>query len=189
MALSDVRRTLVQIHDTSIAEVKRLSLTRHGDARGFFMERFRADIWEAAGFPSPAQCNHSRSAPGVLRGLHLQHTPGQGKLVGVTSSRIYDVAVDVRKNSPTYLQHVGVELDEATLLWVPEGFLHGFCVLGDAPADVLYFTTATYNAAGEGGVHYADPDIAIDWPVKAPTISGRDATLPMLKDATNLYKA
>ena len=179
----------MQIHDTAIADVKRITLTRHGDERGFFMERFRADIWQQAGYPAVAQCNHSRSAPGVLRGLHLQHTPGQGKLVGVTAGRIYDVAVDVRKNSPTYLQHMGVELDETSLLWMPEGFLHGFCVLGDVPADVLYFTTATYNATGEAGVHYADPEIGIKWPVAAPTLSERDAALPTLKDATNLYKA
>ena len=178
----------MQINPTEIADVKRITLTRHGDARGFFMERFRADIWAEAGMPTLVQCNHSRSQPGVLRGLHLQHTPGQGKLVGVSAGRILDVAVDVRKDSPTYGKHVAVELDESELLWMPEGFLHGFCVLGELPADVLYYVSGYYNAAGEAGVHYADPTLAIDWPITNPIVSERDAALPPLADAKNLYK-
>lgn len=179
----------MEIKATHIPDVKRITLKKHADARGFFVERFRADIWANEGHPELVQCNHSRSAPRVLRGLHVQHTPAQGKLVGVTSGRVYDVAVDIRPDSATYLQHVGMELDETTLLWIPEGFLHGFCVLGDAPADMIYFVSAHYAGAGEGGVHYADRDIGIDWPIENPIISERDAALPTLKHAKNLYKA
>jgi dTDP-4-dehydrorhamnose 3,5-epimerase len=179
----------MQIEATHIPDVKRVTLRKHEDARGFFIERFRADLWAQAGYPFMVQCNHSRSAPGVLRGLHLQHSPAQGKLVGVTSGCVFDVAVDMRPDSPSYLQHVALELDATTLLWIPEGFLHGFCVLGEQDANMLYFTTTTYHPEGEAGVHYADPDIGIDWPIATPTVSARDAALPLLKDAKYLYKS
>lgn len=179
----------MQLHDTNIADVKRVQLTAHRDARGFFTERFRADIWQQHGLPAPAQFNHSRSEAGVLRGLHLQHTPAQGKLVGVTRGRILDVAVDMRTDSATYLQHVALELDETTMLWIPQGFLHGFCVLGEEAADVLYGVSAHYNAAGEAGIRFDDPQLAVNWPLKNPIISERDAALPLLCDAKGLYKA
>src|SRR5205823_71251 len=134
-------------------EIKGLALVElkvHGDARGFFVERYQHDRFRDHGLPSNfVQDNHSRSAPGVLRGLHYQVNPGQGKLVGVIRGRIWDVAVDIRPNSPTYGKHVAVELSDMNgrLLWIPPGFAHGFCVLGEEPADVLYKVDAAYNPA------------------------------------------
>jgi dTDP-4-dehydrorhamnose 3,5-epimerase len=131
------------------------------------------------------QDNHSRSLPNVLRGIHLQHTPNQGKLVGAIRGRVWDVAVDLRKNSPTYKRYVAHELSDANgqLLWIPAGFGHGFCVMGDAPADLLYKVTAAYNPKGESGIRYDDPELAIAWPVTNPILSERDKALPFLKDA------
>lgn len=158
-----------------------IELARYGDARGFFVERFHAERFKAAGLPYEfVQDNHSRSAPGVLRGLHYQFTPPQGKLIGVTRGRAWDVAVDIRKDSPTFGKYYGIELSDenACLLWIPAGFAHGFCVLGDEPMDMMYKVTGIYNQSGEGGIAYNDPDLAIDWPIIHPTISARDQTLP-----------
>lgn len=171
----------MKVHDCPIEGLKVIDLARHGDARGFFVERFHAERFREAGLPYEfSQDNHSRSAPGVLRGLHYQFTPPQGKLVGVTRGAVWDVAVDIRKGSPTYGKYYGVELsgDNAKLFWMPAGFAHGFCVLGDEPVDMLYKVTGLYNAKGEGGIAYNDPDIGIDWPIKNPTISARDTTQP-----------
>jgi dTDP-4-dehydrorhamnose 3,5-epimerase len=169
----------MQINPSNIADVKIITLPLHSDERGFFCERFRADIWQQWGMPELVQLNHSRSQPGVLRGLHLQHTPQQGKLVGVTSGRVFDVAVDVRPASPTYLQHVAIELDASKMLWIPPGFLHGFCVVGDEIANMVYFTSSHYNAAGEIGVRYDDAAFGINWPCPAPIVSARDAAAPL----------
>ena len=152
-----------------------------GDARGFFVERFHAERFREHGLPTQfAQDNHSRSAVGVLRGLHYQHTPPQGKLIGVTRGRIRDVAIDIRPQSPTFGQYFSLEISDLNgrLLWIPAGFAHGFCVVGDEPADLLYKVDAAYNAAGEGGIHWRDPEIAIDWPVENPVVSERDRSLP-----------
>ena len=157
-----------------------VELAIHGDERGFFTERFHAGRFEGHGLPTMfAQDNHSRSAPGVLRGLHYQHTPAQGKLVGVTRGRIWDVAVDIRPASPTFGQSVGLELSDMNgrLLWIPPGFAHGFCVLGDEPVDVLYKVDTPYSPAGEGGIAWDDPDLAVGWPLSDPTISRRDLQL------------
>lgn len=157
-----------------------ISLAVHRDARGFFTERFHRERFRGADLPALfVQDNHSRSAPRVLRGLHYQDHPAQGKLVGVTRGRIWDVAVDLRPDSPTFGRSVAVELSDenARLLWIPGGFAHGFCVLGDEPADVLYKVDALYNPAGEGGIHWADPDLAIRWPVPEPVVSARDEAL------------
>jgi dTDP-4-dehydrorhamnose 3,5-epimerase len=162
-----------------------LHLAVNGDERGFFVERFKLSEFEAAGLPTDfVQDNHSRSAPAVLRGLHYQYDPPQGKLVGVTRGRIWDVAVDIRTDSPTFGQSYGVELSDMNglLLWIPAGFAHGFCVMGDEPADVLYKTTAEYNAASEGGIMWNDPDLAVEWPTKTPELSGRDQRLPSFAD-------
>ena len=165
-----------------------VELDLHGDARGFFVERFQEARFRDAGLPSRFyQDNHSRSGPRVLRGLHYQTEPAQGKLVGVVRGRIWDVAVDVRPDSPTFGRHFGVELTDLNgrLLWVPAGFAHGFCVLGDEPADVYYKVDAPYNAPGEGGVRWDDPDLRVEWPVKDPLVSGRDKAAPSFAD----YKA
>ncbi len=151
------------------------------DARGFFMERFRADVFRAHGLPSSfVQENHARSVPRVLRGMHYQTNPAQGKLVGVTHGRVWDVAVDLRHDSPTFGRHHAVELSDENglLFWIPPGFGHGFCVLGEEPADMVYEMTAHYNPEGDGGVVWNDTDLAVPWPVTNPVLSSRDAALP-----------
>lgn len=181
----------MQLHDTTLPEVKRITLNLFSDARGFFCERFREDHWAALGMNAHfVQDNWSHSKAGVIRGLHFQHTPKQGKLVGVTRGKVLDVAVDIRPHSPHFGKHVAVELsrENATLLWIPEGFAHGFCVLGDEPADVVYKLTAHYNAEGEQGVRFDDSSIGIDWPVKNPILSARDQALPTLTDLTSDLK-
>lgn len=174
--------------DTALPEVKRIALDLHGDARGFFVERFHRDKLAALGIAIDiAQINHSRSAAGVIRGLHFQHHPAQGKLVGVTHGAVLDVAVDIRPHSPRFGQHVAVELraENPELLWIPAGFAHGFCVLGEVPADLIYCVDAPYHAAGEAGVRFNDATIGIAWPVGAvPTLSARDAGLPSLAELT-----
>lgn len=157
-----------------------VELKIQGDARGFFVERFRQDTFGQAGLPTAfAQDNHSRSAPGILRGLHYQTAPAQGKLVGVIRGRIWDVAVDIRPESPTFGKHIGVELSDINgkLLWLPAGFAHGFCVLGDEPADVLYKVDAPYNPTTEGGILWNDPELGIQWPIQNPITSLRDQKL------------
>jgi dTDP-4-dehydrorhamnose 3,5-epimerase len=150
-----------------------VELNVYEDARGFFIERFQSERFREAGLPTGlVQDNHSRSNPRVLRGLHFQHTPAQGKLVGVMRGRIWDVAVDIRPQSPTFGQSVGVELTDmnGNLIWIPPGFAHGFCVLGDEPADLL-------NPKGEAGIAWDDPDLAIPWPISDPLVSTRDTQL------------
>lgn len=158
-----------------------IELTARRDDRGFFFERFQVPAFRNAGLPTQfVQDNHSRSLPRVLRGLHYQHTPAQGKLVGVIRGRIWDVSVDIRPDSPTFGQHLGIELSDVNgrLLWIPAGFAHGFCVLGEEPADVLYKADALYNPAGEGGIFWADPELAIPWPIQEPSLSERDRRQP-----------
>ena len=175
----------MQIFECPLAGLKVIQLDVHGDARGFFIERFHAGRFKAAGLPVDyAQDNHSRSAPGILRGLHYQHTPPQGKLVGVLRGRVWDVAVDIRPRSATFGQHHGVELsgENGLLLWMPPGFAHGFCVLGDEPADMLYKVTGQYNQSGEGGIRFDDAELHIPWPVSGPTVSERDRHLQSWQD-------
>jgi dTDP-4-dehydrorhamnose 3,5-epimerase len=182
----------MQVIYTAIDEVKIIALKAHVDDRGFFCERFRADVWAALGLgPAMLQENYSRSMPGVLRGVHGQHSPQQAKLVGVTRGKIFDVAVDLRPNSPSFMQHVGAELSDENhrMLYVPPGFGHGFCVLGDQAADVLYYVSGYYNAAAEFGVHYADAQLNIAWPLKNPQVSKRDAALPSLAEALPALRA
>jgi len=170
----------MQVQDCPIDGLKVIQLKLLGDSRGFFVERFQKERFAAHGLPIDfIQDNHSRSAPGILRGLHYQHSPAMGKLVGVVHGRVWDVAVDIRPRSATFGQHFGIELsgDNGTLLWMPAGFAHGFCVLGDEPADMYYKVDALYNAAGEGGISYNDAALGIDWPVVNPTISERDKGL------------
>lgn len=177
----------MKVTSGNIAGLKTIQLDVHGDSRGFFVERFHAQRFAEAGLPTEFyQDNHSRSAPGILRGLHYQHTPPQGKLVGVTRGAVWDVAVDIRLDSPTYGQHEAVELtgDNGVLFWIPAGFAHGFCVLGDEPADMLYKVTGQYNPKGEGGIRYDDPALAIAWPVQNPQISERDKAQQSWKDYT-----
>jgi dTDP-4-dehydrorhamnose 3,5-epimerase len=166
---------------TSINGLTVVELEAIRDERGFFTERYRSSDFGNSGLPTVfVQDNHSRSAPGVLRGIHYQHSPQQGKLVGVVRGRIWDVAVDLRPDSDTFGQSYGCELSDENgrMLWMPAGFGHGFVVIGDEPADVLYKATAEYNPAGEGGIIWSDPDLAIAWPVESPQLSLRDNELP-----------
>jgi dTDP-4-dehydrorhamnose 3,5-epimerase len=162
-----------------------INLTIHKDARGFFVERYQTDRLKEAGLTAQfIQDNHSRSLPRVLRGLHYQRSPAQGKLVSVVRGRIWDVVVDIRAGSDTFGKTFAIELsdDNGLALWVPAGFAHGFCVLGEEPADVLYKVDAPYNAAGEGGIHWADSDLAIAWPIERPIVSPRDDQLGSFAD-------
>lgn len=157
--------------------LKLFELKLFRDDRGYFVERFNRNKFAELGLPVDFfQDNHSVSHPKVLRGLHYQSHPAQGKLVSCLSGSIFDVAVDVRIGSPTFGQWNGVELNEENgrVFWLPAGFAHGFCVLGDKPAHVLYKVTTPWSASGEGTISYADSSIGIDWPVKDPILSTKD---------------
>lgn len=171
----------MEVLDSPLVGLKRVRLEKFVDARGFFLERINAHAFELEGLPSQfVQENHSRSLPGVIRGLHFQWSPAQSKLVGVVRGRIWDVALDIRPWSMTYGRYYAAELSDenAELLWIPAGFAHGFCVLGDEAADVLYHTDAPYEPACEGGIRFDDPELAIAWPVSSPVVSERDRRLP-----------
>ena len=156
------------------------------DDRGFFMETYKAPDFAAAGIKDNfVQENHSRSRGGVLRGLHYQNPPfAQGKLVRVVRGEIFDVAVDIRKGSPTWGKWVSVILSEENkhILYVPADFAHGFCVLSKI-AEVIYKATAVYSAESEAGIIWNDEDLNIDWPVRQPILSDKDKTWPSLKNA------
>ena len=151
------------------------------DDRGFFLESYKKSDFHANGIAVElVQDNHSRSRRGVLRGLHYQLSPhAQGKLVSVVAGTIWDVAVDVRKSSPTFGKWTAVELSDSNknALWIPAGFAHGFVCLSET-ADVYYKTTAEYCGAAERGVRWDDPALAIDWPLSDVTVCERDQNLP-----------
>lgn len=156
----------------------------HGDDRGYFMESWHASRYGSHGLPDRfVQSNVSRSAAGVIRGLHYQHPKPQGKLVSVLEGRIFDVGVDIRPDSPTFRQWAGVELSAQNhlQLYIPEGFAHGFCVLGES-ALISYLCTAEYSAEFDAGIAWNDPDIAIEWPVATGQLSGKDQVAPRLAE-------
>ena len=156
-----------------------------GDDRGFFLETFQAARYkQEAGIDLPfVQDNHSRSAGGVLRGLHFQKTKPQGKLVRVVRGEVYDVAVDIRKGSATFGQWEGVILseDNKKQFWVPPGFAHGFVVLSDT-ADFEYKCTDYYDPSDEGSILWSDPDLNIPWPIANPVLSTKDESAKRLVD-------
>ncbi|CZW26028.1 MULTISPECIES: dTDP-4-dehydrorhamnose 3,5-epimerase [Enterobacter cloacae complex] len=155
-----------------------------GDSRGFFLEAWHKEKYEDAGIKGTfVQDNRSRSSRNVLRGLHFQKTKPQGKLVSVISGEVYDVAVDLRQDSDTFGQYVGVLLsgEKNNQLYVPPGFAHGFCVLSDY-ADFHYKCTDFYDPKDEGGIIWNDPDIAIDWPITSPLLSEKDIKLITLAE-------
>jgi len=171
-----------------IPDVKLLTPPRYRDPRGFFSETWSAKREAAAGIPGPfVQDNHSLSVPrGTVRGLHLQVAPSvQGKLVRCVRGAIWDVAVDVRHGSATFGRHVAAVLSAENWcqLWVPGGFLHGFCTL-EPDTEVIYKVTADYDRAAERGVVWNDPDLALPWPVAAgaAVLSDKDLVLPRLRD-------
>jgi dTDP-4-dehydrorhamnose 3,5-epimerase len=157
------------------------------DARGFFMEAYREETLAAEGVPRLVQWNHSRSTQGTLRGLHYQLPHAQGKLVRVLRGAIIDVAVDIRRGSPTFAQWHALELSDVNnmQLWIPPGFAHGFCVFS-SEADVLYGCSTYYRPDADHGIRWNDPRIGIAWPVADPLLSDKDTRAPLLDDATVL---
>ncbi|MBU9578541.1 dTDP-4-dehydrorhamnose 3,5-epimerase [Ralstonia mannitolilytica] len=176
----------MNVIETSIAEVKLLEPKVFGDARGFFLESFNARAFEQAVGRQVnfVQDNHSRSARGVLRGLHLQSRHMQGKLVRVVLGKVFDVAVDVRVGSPTFGQWVGeiLSAENHRQLWIPEGFAHGFYVMSDS-ADFLYKTTDYWYPEYERSIAWNDSDIGINWPLSGePVLSAKDLAAASLRD-------
>jgi dTDP-4-dehydrorhamnose 3,5-epimerase len=173
---------------TAISEVLIIEPKVFGDERGSFVETFKADRYAALGIPGPfVQDNLSRSARGVLRGLHLQNPRAQGKLVSVLRGHVRDVAVDVRRGSPTFGRHVAVDLSEENRrqVWVPRGFAHGFVVLSES-ADFFYKCDEVYSPSDEIAVRWSDPALGISWGIDCPTVSERDAVAPLLADVRGL---
>jgi dTDP-4-dehydrorhamnose 3,5-epimerase len=155
-----------------------------GDDRGFFFETWNADRYGQLGLPDKfVQSNVSSSARGVLRGLHYQWPNPQGKLVSVFEGEVYDVAVDIRRGSPTFGRWAAVVLsaENKRQFWIPEGFAHGFAVLSER-AIFSYLCTAQYDKAADAGVRWDDAAIGIDWPIDSPLLSDKDAVAPFLKD-------
>ena len=178
---------------TRIPDVVLIEPKVFGDHRGFFMETWQQQVFAEAGIDQPfVQDNHSRSSQGILRGLHYQIERPQGKLVRVISGEVFDVAVDLRKGSPTFGQWVGEHLsaENRRMLWVPAGFAHGFYVISES-AEFLYKCTEFYAPQHERGIRWNDPTVAIDWPLvggAAPVLSAKDANACCLQDA-ELYGA
>jgi dTDP-4-dehydrorhamnose 3,5-epimerase len=178
----------VKILETSLPGVMLVEPRVFGDARGYFFESFHAPRYAEAGIPASfVQDNLSRSAKGTLRGLHFQEPHPQGKLVYCVRGAVFDVAVDIRRGSPSCGKWFGAELSEENhrQMWVPPGFAHGFCVLSDS-ADFFYKCTDLYHPEHDRGVAWNDPDLGIKWPIEAPLLSEKDRRLPRLRDAAEL---
>ena len=173
---------MIEVSKTPLSGVVIVKPKVFGDQRGFFMETYNKQAFEDVGLPTNfVQDNHSRSRKGVLRGLHYQYPQWQGKLVRVLSGAIFDVAVDVRPDSPTFGQWYGLELNDENRwqLYIPPGFAHGFSTLSDS-ADVAYKCTSLYKPEDEVGIIWNDPDIGIDWHIDDPIVSEKDAAaLPL----------
>jgi dTDP-4-dehydrorhamnose 3,5-epimerase len=176
---------LMRALDTRLDGIVLLEPDVHGDARGFFLESYRQNVWAQHGVDVEfVQDNHSRSGRGVLRGMHFSIGAGQAKLVRCARGRILDVVVDLRRGSPTYGAWEGAELDDehARQLYIPVGFAHGFCVLSDI-ADVTYKCSTYYHGEVERGFRYDDPDVGIDWPREMDLlVSQRDTEAPLLRE-------
>jgi len=178
----------MEVVKTKIADLLLLKPKVFGDARGFFMETYRESLFAELGIDARfVQDNHSASARGVLRGLHYQTEQPQGKLVRVVAGEVYDVAVDMRRDSPTFGQHVGVHLsaDNKHMFWVPPGFAHGFLVLSER-AEFVYKCTDYYAPEYEQSLLWNDPELGIEWPKLeglAPTLSAKDLAGKCLRDA------
>lgn len=181
----------MRVLPTELQGVVALEPDVHKDGRGFFVETYRRAWQDDLGIPAQelfVQDNHSRSGRGVVRGMHFQIGAGVAKLVRCARGRILDVAVDLRRGSPTYGRWAGVELDDDSMLalYVPVGFAHGFCVLSDV-ADVVYKQTAYYDAELERAIAWNDPDVGIAWPLPEDelVVSERDAAAPLLRDVAS----
>lgn len=175
----------------SIPDVVLIEGPRFSDARGLFLEAYRYSEFAAGGIPLRVpQLSYSRSKNSVLRGLHYQMRPkAQAKLISVVRGEIFDVVVDLRRGSPAYGDWISVVLaaNDHSMLYVPEGFAHGFCVLSDE-ADVLYALTAEHDLALDRGILWSDPRIGISWPIRNPILSPKDASLPPLEAADNNFE-
>ena len=174
----------MQVEQTGLDGVLLVKPDVFGDDRGFFMETYHADKFHENGLPSSfVQDNHSRSTKGILRGLHFQYPNWQGKLVRVVNGEIFDVAVDVRRESANFGRWYGSYLsaENKHQLYVPEGFAHGFCVTSDI-ADVVYKCTSVYKASEDFSLSWNDKDIGIDWPVNDPMLSEKDKNAMALAD-------
>ena len=183
----------MQVESLAIADVKRLTPRRFADERGYFSETYSTQAWHDAGLEAVfVQDNHALShAKGVVRGLHFQLAPAaQGKLIRVVRGAILDVAVDIRRASPTFGQHVSAALsaDNGHQLWVPEGFAHGYVTL-EPGTEVVYKVTSAYAPALDRGILWNDPDLAIDWGIAAEeaVLSEKDRRLPRLGEAPDLF--
>jgi len=174
----------MKVTETSLPGALIIEPQVFGDARGFFYESYNKASYREAGINAEfIQSNVSRSARGVLRGLHYQWPNPQGKLVSVLEGEVYDVAVDIRHGSPTFGQSIGVMLtaENHRHFWIPEGFAHGFCVLSEF-ATFTYQCTALYDRAADAGIRWNDADLGIDWPLSEPLLSDKDTRAPLLKD-------
>lgn len=174
--------------DTAIGGLVAIEPKVFGDERGFVVETFRKNRWRELGIDADfVQSNHSRSTRrGTLRGLHFQTDPGQGKLIRCPRGRIFDVAVDLRRDSPTYGQWEGHVLDDERhrQLWIPVGFAHGFQVLTEV-ADVAYLVTSYYDPETEAEIAWNDPEVGVEWPIHEPLLSERDERAPQLRDVAD----
>ncbi|MGM0588532.1 MAG: dTDP-4-dehydrorhamnose 3,5-epimerase [Bacteroidota bacterium] len=174
----------MEIIDTKIPDVKLIKPDVHGDDRGFFLETYRKNLFQDHGIDTEfVQDNCSYSHQGALRGLHYQIEQPQAKLVMVLKGTVLDVAVDIRRNSPTFGEHVAFELsgENKHFLYIPVGFAHGFAVLED-DTYFQYKCSDYYNPQGERGIRWNDPQLGIDWPLENPILSGKDQNLPLLND-------
>jgi len=172
------------VEPTAIPEVKVVRPRLFGDDRGWFMEVLQAPAFAELGLPERfVQVNQSRSTYGVIRGLHFQWEPPQGKLMRVVTGRAFMIAADIRPGSPTLGRVVTLEAsaDEPVLFWAPASFARGFCALSDV-TEIEYFCTGTYDAANESGIRWDDPTLAIAWPVARPSLSPKDAAAGTLAD-------
>ncbi len=175
----------IEVHDLVIPGLKILIPKVFEDHRGYFLESFRKEVLEEAGVDCDfVQDNRAASKKGTVRGMHYQRKPGQAKLVSVAKGKIYDVAVDLRKGSPTFGRWFAVFLDdkEHKSLFIPTGFAHGYCVLSDE-AIVTYKVSSYYDPQEERGFRYDDPEIAISWPIEHVVVSDRDLACPSFRNA------
>ncbi|MBI3018984.1 MAG: dTDP-4-dehydrorhamnose 3,5-epimerase [Deltaproteobacteria bacterium] len=173
----------MKVRELELKGLKLIELDSYPDPRGFFIERFIVSKFKDLGlFTDFIQDNHSMSLPNVIRGLHYQYDPPQNKLVGVIRGKMWDVSVDLRPKSPTFGKYFTIELSDKNnfSLWIPFGFAHGFCTLGEEPTDVMYKVDTPYNPKTSSGIHWNDPELKIPWPVKNPIVSKADAELPTL---------
>jgi len=181
----------MQFEPSRIPDVVLIKPKVFGDHRGFFMETWHAKVFAGAGIDAAfVQDNHSKSSQGILRGLHYQVRQPQGKLVRVISGKVYDVAVDIRNDSPTFGQWVGeiLSAENKNILWVPAGFAHGFYVMSDS-AEFVYKCTDFYAPEYERSICWDDPDLNIDWPLVnggQPILSEKDTHAPLLRDVEGI---